>query len=117
MISKVILASSTTDETEEDSMNHPTEPTSEKKQTAAARPNSLWAFYNDEGYHDSTAGAALAWIYREEMWLQQRKKRAEQTEKDGIPSKRGRHKECRRRKRDHDIQVVRYFDADGGKNT
>ena len=97
-------------------MNHPMEPTSEKKQTATARPNSFWAFYNDEGYHDSTAGAALARIYREEMWLQQRKKRAEQSEKDSTPSKHGRHKGCRCRKREHDIQVVRYFDADGGKN-
>lgn len=41
--------------------------TAKKKERECARPESLWAFRNFEGYADSTAGRALEHVYREEM--------------------------------------------------
>ena len=89
-------------------MNHSDQTAAaKKKERGCARPESLWAFRNFEGYSDSTAGKALERIYREEMERERASRNREKRKK----TRHSRHKKyvCR-----HEVSVVRYFELDGG---
>lgn len=89
-------------------MNHSDQTAAvKKKERGCARPESLWAFRNFEGYSDSTAGKALERIYREEMERERASRNREKIKK----TSHSKHKKyvCR-----HEVSVVRYFELDGG---
>lgn len=89
-------------------MNHSDQAaTAKKKERGCARPESLWAFRNFEGYADSTAGRALEHIYREEM-------ERERASRDREKRKKTSHSKHKKYVCSHEVSVVRYFELDGG---